>query len=359
MKESLLLDGVSYGLNDTIAISSTRTLTVKGLGGALIQGGNSPTYGVTESLSQVNEGGSVNFTVNTDHVGAGTTLYFNTTGASVDAADFSDNTLTGNFNIVGVANTTVGVATFTRTLSNDFNTEGETFTMEIRTNSVSGPVVATSGIITVIDVSPSLTVTPSTTTINEGSTVIMTVSGANIPNGSYYYTIKEEEGSVTPADFGGNINFTGSFSVTNGTGAFSLGIAQDRETEGIDRFLVEIRKDSITGTILATSSVITIGDISRAVGSEASGLTFGPVQVNRDNGVATEASDWYTICDLDNVPDGSSIALFIDNSGSMRTQYVQASYDLLIEKLNARGITITTVTNAFEDWITPFLVNLP
>jgi hypothetical protein len=38
---------------------------------------------------------------------------------------------------------------------------------------------------------------------------------------------------------------------------------------------------------------------------------------------------------------------------------VQASYDKLLAKLNARGITITTVTNSSEDWITPFLVDLP
>ena len=95
------------------------------------------------------------------------------------------------------------------------------------------------------------------------------------------------------------------------------------------------------------------------VGSNANGLTFGPVQVNRDNGNAALASDWYAICGLENVPEGSSIALFIDNSGSMTQATVQASYELLVSKLNARGITITTVTNSNEDWITPFLVDLP
>jgi len=38
---------------------------------------------------------------------------------------------------------------------------------------------------------------------------------------------------------------------------------------------------------------------------------------------------------------------------------VQASYDKLVEKLNERNITITSVTNSDEDWITPFLVDLP
>jgi hypothetical protein len=38
---------------------------------------------------------------------------------------------------------------------------------------------------------------------------------------------------------------------------------------------------------------------------------------------------------------------------------IQASYDKFVAKLNEKNITITTVTNNNEDWITPFLVNLP
>ena len=46
--------------------------------------------------------------------------------------------------------------------------------------------------------------------------------------------------------------------------------------------------------------------------------------------------------------------MFIDNSGSMTTAVVQASYDLLVSKLNARGITFITVENGTEDWISSF-----
>ena len=56
---SITYDNVSYGLNDTIAISSTRSLTIKGLGGLLLQGGSTPTYSVTPSALTVNEGSSV------------------------------------------------------------------------------------------------------------------------------------------------------------------------------------------------------------------------------------------------------------------------------------------------------------
>ena len=93
-------------------------------------------------------------------------------------------------------------------------------------------------------------------------------------------------------------------------------------------------------------------------GSNANGKTFGPVNVNRDGGGSNATSDWYTICGMDNLPDGSKVALFIDTSGSMTMSTIQASYDLLLSKLNARAITIISVTNSNEDWITPFLTDL-
>ena len=141
---------------------------------------------------------------------------------------------------------------------------------------------------------------------------------------------------------------------------FSYSIVEDFITEGIEQFQIEIRTDGYaTGSPVATSGVITINDTSRAPGSAANGLTFGPVQVNRDGGTVANATDWYKICNIDDLPEGSSIALFIDGSGSMTQATVQASYNAFVAKLNEKNITITTVTNGNEDWITPFLVDLP
>ena len=353
---SITYNSVSYGLNDILTLGD-KDFTIFAVGGAGLNVTPTPAYSITESSTSVNEGSSVSFTVNTTDVGAGTTLYFNATGGQVDAADFSDGSLSGNFQIIGTG-TTTGVATFVRSIATDFNTENETFSMQIRTGSLTGPVVATSNVITIGDVVATFSVAESATTVNEGGSVTFTLSGNNIPAGTYYYTIYEIEGVVAAADFSPAAT-SGSFTVSNNSGTLTLILTEDRTTEGVDKFKVQFRRDSTSGSIIAESSTITIGDVSRSVGENSNGLTFGPVQVNRDDGVAADATDWYAICDLDNVPDGSSIALFIDGSGSMRQSTVQASYDLLVSKLNARGITITTVTNTNEDWITPFLVNLP
>lgn len=467
--DNITFDGISYGLNDTIPVRlSGNNLIVKGLGGALLQSTPAPAYSIGVSTTSVNEGSSVDFTVNVTAVSAGTTVYYSTTGTT-NAADFGDGSLTGSFNIVGTGSTTgvatitrsiaadivaenqetfrlqiregstsgtvvatsplvtvnnvtsyytitpsaasvnegssvsftvntasvstyqplyystggtasaadftdnsvtgsfslvstgstTGIGTIVRAIATDFNSEsGENFNIAVRTGSVSGSIVATSSNVIIGDVTPTINITESATSVDEGGSVTFNISGSNIPNGTYYYTISEEEGTIASTDFN-PANLDGSFTVNNNSGSLTITLAEDLTSEGTDRFRIQLRRDSVSGNIIATSNAITVGDTSQGVGSNSSGKTFGPVQVNRDGGSVANASDWYAIANLDQIPDGSSIALFIDGSGSMTQGTVQASYNKLLTKLNARGITITTVTNSAEDWITPFLVDLP
>ena len=354
--QGLKYNGTTYQLNDQFTVGN-KSLTIKGLGGAMIQGGDPPTYSVTPNTNSVNEGGDVHFTVNTTNVGGGTTLFYSTSGITI-ANDFADNSLTGSFNIVGTG-TTTGVATITRTIAGDWSTtEGtETFRLIVRTGSVSGTAVTTSEIIDVIDTVPTVSVTPSPTTVDEGGTLTVTVNTTGISSGTtLYYTI--EGLGVAPADFTDNTT-SGSFVINSSeTGSFTKTLVEDLTTESTETFKVNIRSGSTSGTIVAGSVDIAISDTSKVPGETANGLTFGPVQVNRDNGDASLTSDWYTICGIENLPDGSKIALFVDGSGSMTPANVQASIDLLNTKLAARGITIITVTNSNEDWITPFLTTL-
>lgn len=81
---------------------------------------------------------------------------------------------------------------------------------------------------------------------------------------------------------------------------------------------------------------------------------IGPFFVRRDGGNPKDADDWYEICGFSALPNNSSIALFIDNSGSMYTGTVQASHDLFLDRLAARGISAVQVTGNDEDYITPF-----
>ena len=468
-----------------------------------------PTYSVGISTDNVNEGSSVEFTVNTSGIASGTTLYFSTSGTTV-AADFTDNSLTGSFNIVGVGTTSAGIATFSRSLvSEPPGSEGtENFNITIRTDSTSGAAVTTTPTITVNDIFPSynfvltnqsgivtniaeegelVTVTLNTTNtatgtefrvwfdeepetnsdknskdfgfyneqqgvldtgnaetitiagaattfrigaandfrenendtfriilrertasssgialtfatlqvtdvnllfdvttdktyVNEGDDLTVTIGnprhpvtgiGTFMPRGPIYATLEAVSGTFPigvnniPEDFSypwadlKSLVQTGYHSGYGNSSTFTIPVYADFLTEDLEVFYVAFRSGSYTDPIFARSADITINDTSTEPGTNANGLTFGPVIVNRDSGVAANATDWYKICKIDDLPEGSSIALFIDTSGSMTMATVQASYDAFVAKLNEKNITITTVTNSSEDWITPFLVDLP
>ena len=312
-----------------------------------------PTATITADKTTVNEGDSVVFTVSTTNMSPNSTLYYSHTGTT-DSTDFYPAGTTGNFTIDSSGNGTI-----TRVISGDFTSEGtEDFTLTVRSGSTTGTALTTAPTVQVTNTVPTFTTTPSATTIDEGDTLTMTVNTTGLHAGKVLYYSIEGTG-VSPSDFTNN-SLTGYFDInSSGVGTFNVTLDSDRVTEGGEVFVVRIRDGSTTGAIVHTSVNITINDTSLSPGANANGLTFGPVQVNRDQGNSANTSDWYDICSIDNLPNGSSIALFIDVSGSMTMSTIQASYDLLVQKLNAKGITITSVTNPNEDWITPFLVDLP
>lgn len=93
----------------------------------------------------------------------------------------------------------------------------------------------------------------------------------------------------------------------------------------------------------------------KAVEDRAVGLFSGPTRVNRDGGSIPNRSDWFTLLGMSVLGNGSKVGLFIDNSGSMNTAAVQASYDKFLLDCQAAGITVITVTNNVERYIQPFI----
>ena len=95
----------------------------------------------------INESNTVSYTVVTTKVTDGTVLYWTNDGTTV-GADFFDANNSGSFTI------TNNQGSFTRTLTNDSLTEGsETVIIQIRTGSISGPIVATSNSLSINDTS--------------------------------------------------------------------------------------------------------------------------------------------------------------------------------------------------------------
>ena len=240
---TLRTDSQSGPVVRTLAITVSDTST----------GTPAATYSVSGASSSVNEGSPLTINVTTSNVSNGTTLYYT---IGTNAGDFS--TTNGSFTI----NSDAG--SFTVTPTADSATEGaETFTVQIRTGSTGGSVVATtSPAIQINDTSTgaaaaSYTVSPAANNINEGSALTINVSTANVSDGTtLYWTILGNTG-----DFG---TTSGDFNITSNAGAFTVTPTADSTTESTaETFQVQIRTTNTGGTVEVTTDAITINDTSQ------------------------------------------------------------------------------------------------
>ena len=210
-------------------------------------------------------------------------------------------------------------ASFTITITQDYRVEGnETLTMDIKVGSTYGTPVATMN--TVISDKPfTITLTPAATTINESTTstsnIIINVTTTDVADGTTFraYPVASGSSTITYGSGGDFDNQYYTFTVNNNAATINIPVTRDGRTEGTEQVIVEVR-DASNSNVVASTPAITINDTSY-VGKNHIGKTFGPINVNRDNGATSNASDWYTICGLDSLPDGSKIAIFIDTSG--------------------------------------------
>ena len=235
-----------------------------------------PVYGVTASSSSINEGTAVTYTITTQYVLDGTILYWTTSGTTV-AADFSDGVTSGSVTM------TNGTATVVRTLLADILTEGaETIVFELRTVSTSGTIVASTPSGTVNDVSV-LTITPSTSSVNEGSSVTWTINAIGFGTGTLYYT---NSGTTTGPDFSDGLN-SGSIAITADAGTLTKTLLNDLSTEGSETIIIQIRTGSTSGTVVGTSNTVTVADTSYS--SQAYSVKFnGSSNLNITNNSALD-----------------------------------------------------------------------
>ena len=106
-----------------------------------------------------------------------------------------------------------------------------------------------------ITVSPtSYALTPGNSSVNEGSPITFVATGNGISDGTYYWTVTNSTDFATSS---------GSFTITNNTGTFTVTPTADNTTEGSETFTASLRVGSTSGTIVATSSTVTINDTSK------------------------------------------------------------------------------------------------
>jgi hypothetical protein len=180
-----------------------------------------PTYTISSPAS-INEGDTRTFVVNTTLVPNNTTLWF-TVSPSEDLSPEN-----GSFTINN------NTASFDISATEDATTEGtEQGTVEIRTGSVTGTIVATDAFaINDTSTSPANYTVTAPDSIDEGSSGTINVTTTDVPNGTTLYW------AVSPStQFMTN---SGSFSITNNSGSFTVVPTADSLTEGDENAVIRI-----------------------------------------------------------------------------------------------------------------------
>ena len=231
--------------------------------GPVIAGSSSsayaPTYTLSRSTSQANEGQSFSITLITTNVNAGTTIPFTITG--VQQADIGGANLTGNF-ITGTTDT------FTYPVTADLSTEGtETFTMTL-----DGKETTASIILNDTSQTPALsyTLTSNLSNVNEGDTFRITLTTGNVdPGVTLDYTVT----GVTAADLtAGNLN--GSF-IVGTTDYFDFTLSEDVTTEGVESFNIALNNGEATAQVQIADTSVSPAVASYSLGRSAATVNEG------------------------------------------------------------------------------------
>lgn len=248
-----------------------------------------PTYALSASSSSVDEGSSVAFTLATTNVTAGTSVAYVISG--VDVTDVSPAQLTGKITVG--AN---GQATLTVPIATDLLTEGP--------ESLMLTVVGKTSTVLINDTSltplkpPTYALSASSSSVNEGGSVLFTLTTNNVKSGtSIPYAIS---GAVTSADLVSQ-DLSGTLTVdANGQATFSVDIAADKLTEGVENLVFTAAGKSTSVVVNDTSlkTVVTNSTTNTAADEKfiaATGQKSVTLPINVDQGTLTKdatTGDW-------------------------------------------------------------------
>jgi hypothetical protein len=206
---------------------------------------------LTANTATVNEGNLVGFTLTTTNVANYTNVFYSVlpVTSNVTLGDFVANT--------GVVTIINNVGTFALRANSDLSLmdeTGETFKLQVRTNSPTGNIVYVSSNVAIADVSKGfniLSFVENSSSVAEGGTLTLTFNATNIPVGTLFYY--STNGNATTSTFtGGN---TGSF-VMNGL-SNTVTLLPTGVPYGITQnFNVVLQAESNSGAVVATSNNI-------------------------------------------------------------------------------------------------------
>lgn len=148
--------------------------------------------------------------------------------------------------------------------------------------------------------------------VDEGSALGCTVTTTGVSNGTtLYWTISHT--TTVAADF---TSTSGSFTVNNNSGTFSIAIANDTSNENAETFAVQIRTGSTSGTVVETSNSITLNNIYFA---DAASYSYV-----RDSAINTGSNAVFAVAIN---PDGTEFYT-ISATRQLKQQSLSTAYDI-------------------------------
>lgn len=210
---------------------------------------NNASVSITRNKTTINEGQSVTFTVNTTNISDGISLLWENIGTS-NQSDFVEAVDSGTFTI------TDNVGTITLTAVEDLTTEGaESIIIRVKPANAEDVILATSDSVVIADTSldppPTYEVSANKTEVNEGSSVLYTITTERVDDNTILYWSLS---GVTSADIQGS-ETTGEFLIESNSGEVTIWLQNDLNTEGAETMTFEVRTGSVEGPIVATVDV--------------------------------------------------------------------------------------------------------
>lgn len=185
-----------------------------------------PSFTLSADAAGVNEGSSVTFLLQTEHVAAGTSLAYTLTGPSLTAADVVGGALSGTMTVDATGKASAVIA-----LANDLTTEGaETMTLRLA-NGLAQAQVTVNDTSTTPLVQPTYALSSNVTNQDEGASIVYTLTTTNLAAGTAVPFVLSGAG-ITAADISGGV-LGGLFTLNaQGIGTATIGLAADATTEG-------------------------------------------------------------------------------------------------------------------------------
>lgn len=232
-----------------------------------------PTYTLTRSATAVDEGYQFTITLYTTNTSDGATVPYTITGITSD--DILSGQLTGNFTV------TDNTATVSFVTREDQLTEGT----ETALLSLDGGLGEIAVEVSDTSISQTYVISKNVSPVDEGTQVTLTLQTTGVPaNTSFPYTIT----GVSSADISG-ASLTGSFTTSGtyalATASFTLSIAADSITEGLETLTialdggqasttVQINDTSVPSSVLGTLVDLKFESSLTNLGSQTEPLTI-------------------------------------------------------------------------------------